>query len=40
MRLLIRSHANLGAYGGADGDDRSLTHGAMKRETFLIELGG
>ena len=35
-----RSGANLGARVGGVENDRRLKHGTMKRETFLIELGG
>jgi hypothetical protein len=35
-----RSGANLGAQREADANDRRVKHGAMKREMFLIELGG
>lgn len=32
--------ANLGGLGGAVENDRWMKHGTMKRQTFLIELGG
>ena len=35
-----RSEANLGAQREVDANDRRVKHDTMKRETFLIELGG
>jgi hypothetical protein len=40
MGIDRRSGANLGAQGEADANDRRVTHGTVKRKTFLIELGG
>jgi hypothetical protein len=40
MGIDRRSGANLGAQKESDANDRRVKHGTMKRETFLIELGG
>jgi len=40
MGIDRRSGANLAAQREANANDRRVKHGTMKRETFLIDLGG